>query len=445
MSQPGDSGADIPKMSSAILNSRSEVVNSLVRKIARHPLRVPARPSDPAQSEGPSVAGLFSGLSFSGFGPNRLEPASAIPRVYQVASSRTSGLRARVREEAPRRPGVYGMVDGAGELVYVGKAKCLRARLLSYFRTKSRDPKAGRILENVRAIVWEVSPNEFAALLRELELIRRWQPCHNVQGRPGRRRHVYVCLGRRPAPYAFLAPRPPATAFASFGPVPAGQRTREAVRRVNDWFRLRDCPQAQEMVFADQGELFPVTRTPGCLRHALGACLGPCAGVCTRSAYQGLVRQAAAFLAGTDPSPLRTLEAEMEAASAALVFERAAALRDKLESLRWLSDHLERLRRAREDHSCTYPVRGPNGQEQWYLIRHGRVVRVLPAPGDADERAAAAVLIEQVYQGKNARDRLLTADEVDGVLLVAAWFRRYPAERARALEPAAALRACRGS
>jgi excinuclease ABC subunit C len=390
------------------------------------------------------VAGLFSGLSFSGFGPNRLEPAAAVPRVYQVASPRTSGLRARVREEAPRRPGVYGMVDGAGELVYVGKAKCLRARLLSYFRTRSRDPKAGRILEHVRAIVWETCPDEFAALLRELELIRRWQPCHNVQGRPGRRRHVYVCLGRPPAPYAFLAPRPPATASASFGPVPAGPRAREGVRRVNDWFRLRDCPQAQEMVFADQGELFPVARTPGCLRHALGACLGPCAAACTRSAYQGQLRQAEAFLGGADLSPLRTLEAEMEAAAAALGFERAAALRDKQESLRWLSDHLERLRRAREGHSVVYPVRGHDGRERWYLIRQGRVVRALPAPTDAGERAAAAALIERVYPGKNGRDRLLTADEVDGVLLVGAWFGRYPAERARALEPAAALRACRG-
>src|SRR5207237_10230372 len=134
---------------------------------------------------------------------------------------------------------------------------------------------------------------------------------------------------------------------------------------------------------------------------ALGAGLGPCAGACTRSAYQGLVRQAAAFLGGADPSPLRTLEAEMEAASAGLVFERAAALRDKLESLRWLSDHLERLRRAREGYSVVYPVRGPDGRERWYLIRHGRVVRALPAPADAEERAAAAALIERVYQGKN--------------------------------------------
>src|SRR5262249_38389065 len=153
-----------------------------------------------------------------------------------------------------------GMVDANDELIYVGKAKCLRARLLSYFRRGSRDAKAGRIVEQARRIAWEVLPSEFAALLRELELIRRWQPRCNVQGRPGRRRYVYVCLGRRPAPYLFLAAHPPGTAMAAFGPVPAGRRAREAVRRLNDWFRLRDCPQAQEMVFAEEVELFPIAR-----------------------------------------------------------------------------------------------------------------------------------------------------------------------------------------
>src|SRR5262249_23946259 len=143
-------------------------------------------------------------------------------------------------------------------LIYVGKAKSLRARLLCYFRPQSRDPKAGRIIADTRLIAWEPAPTEFSALLRELELIRRWQPRFNVQGQPRRRRRVLVCLGRGPAPYAFLGPHATKSVLAAFGPVPAGPRAREAVRRVNDWFRLRDCPQAQEMRFSDQQELFPV-------------------------------------------------------------------------------------------------------------------------------------------------------------------------------------------
>jgi excinuclease ABC subunit C len=392
--------------------------------------------------EGFGVAGLFSELAFAGFGPNRLDPASASPPAYQVHGRRASALRQRVREECPRRPGVYGMLDANGELIYVGKAKCLRARLLTYFRPKSRDPKAGHILEHTRSLVWEGQPNEFAALLRELELICRWQPRFNVQGRPGRRRHNYVCLGRRPAPYVFLAPRPPATAFACFGPIPAGQRAREAVRRVNDWFRLRDCPKSQVMIFADEGELFPEVRPAGCLRHALGTCLGPCAAACTHTAYLQQVKATQEFLGGRDDKPLQALEREMTEAAGALVFERAAALRDKLEVLRWLRDHLERLRLAREQHSFVYPVRGETGAETWYLICHGRVAAALPAPHDEASRARTAAAVATAFHEKQARSRLLAVEEVDGVLLVAAWFRRHPEERGRTLEPADVLQRC---
>jgi excinuclease UvrABC nuclease subunit len=147
------------------------------------------------------------------------------------------------------------------------------------------------------------------------------------------------------------------------------------------------------------------------------------------------VKATQAFLAGTDDTPLQTLEREMTAAAETLVFERAAALRDKLEVLRWLRDHLERLRLAREQHSFIYPVRSENGQETWYLICHGRVAAALPAPHDEVSRARTAAAVANAFHEKQARSRLLAVEEVDGVLLVAGWFRRYPEERARTLDP----------
>jgi excinuclease ABC subunit C len=387
------------------------------------------------------VKGLFSRLAFTGFGPAALS-MEPLP-LHAVASRRASRLRDKVRRSCARRPGVYGMVDPAGELVYVGKAKCLRSRLLSYFRRHSRDPKAGRILESTRLIAWEHAPSEFAALLRELELIRRWQPRFNVHGQPQRRRRGYVCVGRPPAPYVFLATRPPSTALAVYGPVPAGPRAREAVRRVNDCYRLRDCPQTQQMVFADQAELFPLVRTPGCLRHDIGACAGPCAAACTQADYADHVRAARAFLDGDDRAPMETLEREMTAASAELAFERAAALRDKLEALRWLHEHLARLRSA-ERHSVVYPVAGHDGDDRWYLIHGGRVRAMLPAPRHSAEHRRAAAVLTEVYHGENPPGPP-SLEEIDGVLLVAAWFRRHAAERVCTLAPDAALALCDAS
>jgi excinuclease ABC subunit C len=388
------------------------------------------------------LKGLFLQLAFTGFGPSSYSVEGVAAQLYAVQGSRPSRLRAGVRRECPRRPGVYGMVDAAGELVYVGKAKCLRTRLLSYFRPKSRDEKAGRIVGAARGVVWEPAACEFAALLRELELIRRWRPRFNVQGQPRRRRRCYVCVGRKPAPYVFLAPRPPTTAFACFGPVPSGDAAREAVRRVNDWYRLRDCPQAQTMAFADQRELFPVVRSFGCLRHEIGSCLGPCAAACSRAEYAAGVRSAVRFLEGGDRSPLDVLEREMTAAAEAQAFERAAALRDKRAALEWLGKHLERVRQAGR-RSCVYVRPGRDGRCVWYLIERGRVRAVLPVPGDAASRRRAGMILEAVYRPGSRADGPFNLDEIDGMLLVDSWFRRRPEEAAHAIDAAETLAICR--
>jgi excinuclease ABC subunit C len=323
------------------------------------------------------------------------------------------------------------MVGPKGELVYVGKAKCLRSRLLGYFRPKSRDPKAGRILQHSKAIVWEYTPSEFAALLRELELIQRWRPRFNVQGQPDRRRPAYVCLGRQPAPYAFLSRQPPAGALAIFGPIPTGRRALVAVRFLNDAFRLRDCPQSQEMVFIDQAELFPMERTAGCLRFEIGTCLGPCLGTCSRKEYREQVCAAEAFLAGTDIGLLESLRSTMLEASASLAFERAAALRDKWESLRWLHERLEQVQLARKRPPLIYPVEGYGGDKRWYVIQGGTVVAALPAPQNAKEKQAAAKRMAMLLGKKRGWTQVVPANEMDGILLLATWFRRHPREKDR--------------
>jgi excinuclease ABC subunit C len=321
------------------------------------------------------------------------------------------------------------MIDLHGELVYVGKAKNLRARLLTYFRPRSRDPKAGRIINQARCLVWEPGPDEFAALHRELELIRRWRPRWNVQGQPRTGQHTYVCMGRAPAPYAFLARRPPARALARFGPVAAGHWAAEAVRRLNDWFRLRDCPQAQEMAFAEETNLFVAERVAGCLRHELGTCLGPCAAACSRDAYTAKVSAARAFLAGADQTPLMVLERAMLEASDQQQFERAAVLRDKLAALTWLHGQLERLRQAEAMGTALYPLPGQAGSCRWYLLHAGRAVAALPAPAGAPGDPAALVALAQ-NRAKAARP----ADQVAGIILLASWFRQHPQERDRLVQ-----------
>src|SRR5262249_9009272 len=153
--------------------------------------------------------------------------------------------------------------------------------------------------------------------------------------------------------------------------------------------------------------------------------LGPCAGLCSRPDYGLQVRAARAFLDSTDTALLDRLEGDMRAASAALAFERAAALRDKPDALCWLQGQLRRMRRIREKHSFIYPVNGDDGLDLWYLIHRGQVAAVLPAPRTGADYRTAARTIRAVFRKENSWPGLAPIGEMDGLLLVFGWFRRH--------------------
>jgi excinuclease ABC subunit C len=171
--------------------------------------------------------------AIDGFGEWPLAPRLAWPTSEVLLTGDRRDSRKQIRRAAPQAPGVYGMVDRDGELIYVGQSKSLRNRLLSYFAA-SAPSKAQRILGHTRRIIWETAPNELAALLRELELIRRWRPRFNVRGQPNRRRPAYLILGRGPAPYAYLAAAASKGDTAVFAPAPASRDCRRAVHALND-------------------------------------------------------------------------------------------------------------------------------------------------------------------------------------------------------------------
>jgi excinuclease ABC subunit C len=383
-----------------------------------------------------STESLFDHPDFTGFGPSRFHVDGVAPGGQSIHGRRPVQLRAGVREQAPRRPGVYAMLDPRGRLIYVGKAKCLRTRLLSYFRTASRDPKAGRIINKTRRLLWEFAGHELAALLRELELIQRHRPRYNVIGLPGLRRYCYVAIGRPDAASVYVTAEPTGKEIVLYGPLIGRGRVAAGVRRLNDAYRLRDCRANFPMHFSDQQALFDAEQAAGCLRYDLGTCLGPCGGGCSRRSYGAAVRKARAFLDGRDSSLLGRWNADMAAASAALQFEKAALIRDKLAELEWLRLRLAMLRTARHASSFVYPLAMQDGRSVWYLLHRGRVWSVISAPeSSAAIRQATATIALML---SDAGERMDMVTHVDSVLLVAAWFRKRAGEKAL-LRPAEAV------
>lgn len=340
-------------------------------------------------------------------------------------------MRAHVTSNAGERPAVYRMLSADGEVVYVGKSKRLRTRLLSYFRCAFPEEKGARILREARVIEWEYVPNEFAALLREMRLIKSLRPRYNVALKETRNL-VFVKLTRGPAPRLLVVRGASADDSASYyGPFFGSVRVAEALRELTDVLGLRDCSHDRRMQFADQGELFPVmARTPGCIRYEIRKCLGPCIAACSEREYEHRVALAREFLDGRDDGPMATLRREMEESSIRLEFERAALIRDKLSRLELLREQFLRLRYAIDTLSFVYTVKGEEGDDRLYLIRRGCVRAECPRPRTTAERRQLARLVKDIYSGE-PRSRAAAAvphHEVDEILIVSSWFRRFPDE-----------------
>lgn len=164
-------------------------------------------------------------------------------------------MHAHVKTSAENKPGVYRMVAADGEVVYVGKAKQVRTRLLSYFRAAYPDEKGARILREAHTIEWDYVPSEFAALLGELRLIKRFRPRHNVAMKRDGRNLCFIKLTGGVAPKLAVVRGPGTDDNALYyGPFLGAVRVADSLRELADVLGLRDCSLDKRMHYSDQRE-----------------------------------------------------------------------------------------------------------------------------------------------------------------------------------------------
>ncbi len=342
-------------------------------------------------------------------------------------------LRARVRAGAENRPGVYRMYGPSGEVLYVGKSIKIRTRLLSYFRA-DRGEKAAEIVGHAHRIDWEHVPSEFAALLRELELIKRFRPPYNAQLKQDSL-YCFLKVTREAAPRLLVVEQASPDRARYYGPFTGRARLREAVRELSDVLQLRDCGPATPIRFADQADLFGHAGSPLCYRGELKRCLAPCAGLCAQLEYARRAGLARRFLEGDAEEPLELLRRRMDAAAGRLQFEYAAELRDRAERLVAVQQELVALRGTIEHLSFAYHVPGYAGDDRLYLVRRGSIRAELPFPRGHAEREFAAARVRDVFSAGEPSLSSVRPHEIAQILLVARWFRLRPRELERTCAP----------
>jgi excinuclease ABC subunit C len=223
---------------------------------------------------------------------------------------------------APAGPGVYRMFDARGEVLYVGKAKSIRKRIVSYARMAGHTARIMRMIAATATIEFVSTATETEALLLEANLIKRLRPRFNVLLRDDKS-FPYILITAGETPPMIVKHRGarnrPGEYYGPFASAQAVHRTITALERA---FLIRSC---SDTVYE--------SRTRPCLLHQIKRCAAPCTGEISHGDYAELVREAKAFLSGKSRAVKEELAGEMEKASNALDFERAAVYRDRLAAL----------------------------------------------------------------------------------------------------------------
>lgn len=225
------------------------------------------------------------------------------------------------------RPGVYRMLNEAGEVIYVGKARNLKNRVGSYFRASGLTSKTLAMVNKIQDIEITVTNSETEALLLEQTLIKSYRPNYNIQMRDDKS-YPYILLTSKddyPRLGFYRGSRKRAGRF--FGPYPSANATRETLQVLQKVFKVRQC---QDSYFNN--------RSRPCLQYQIDRCTAPCVKAISTEDYAKDVHYSTLFLQGKSNALIKELTSNMEAAAAKEDFERAAVVRDQIMGLRRMQE-----------------------------------------------------------------------------------------------------------
>ncbi len=219
---------------------------------------------------------------------------------------------------APDSPGVYLMKGRNGRILYVGKAKSLKSRVSQYFHS-GVPIKTKRLVSKIHGIEFIQTSGETEALVLESSLIKQYVPHYNILLKDDKRfGYIRISTGEK-FPRISMSRRLEVGSARHYGPFTDASKLRSTLVLLKRLFGLRTCKK--------------IPKRP-CLLYQIGRCSAPCANAVTEEQYNSAVSRACAFLEGGHTEILKSLEAEMEAASQARNFEHAAAIRDQISAIR---------------------------------------------------------------------------------------------------------------
>lgn len=319
-------------------------------------------------------------------------------------------------EHLPAKPGVYLMLDGEGQVIYVGKAASLRSRVRSYFRSVKQPPKVQAMLNHIEDFEYIVTDSEVEALILECNLIKEHRPKYNISLRDDKHYPYLKITLTHDYPRLVVVRSMKKDGNRYFGPYTQVGALNDTLKLLRRLFPLRTCSDST------------LERQPRpCLNYHIARCLAPCQKKVSKEDYHEIVKEVILFLEGKQEDLLRRLKEKMEQAASELRFEKAAEYRDQIRSIEQVLAKQKIIFAGQQSYDVIAFARGMNEVcVQIFFIREGKLIGrnhyFMEGTDDLARGEIMAAFLKQYYsQAEMIPPEILLAEEPEEKELLEAW------------------------
>ena len=311
-------------------------------------------------------------------------------------------------------PGVYRMLDAQARVLYVGKARNLKARVSNYARPTGHSSRIARMISETSQMMFLTTKTETEALLLEQNLIKQLKPRYNVLLRDDKSFPNILVTTKHEFPQIKKHRGAKKEKGAYYGPFASAGAVNKSLNQLQRVFQLRNCSDA----------MFE-TRTRPCLQYQIKRCSGPCVGRISARDYQASVKDAQRFLSGKSTEIQESLASQMAQASEAMEFERAAALRDRIRAMTQVQTNQGiNPRTVSEADVIALHIEGGQACVQVFFIRAnqnwGNRDFYPRISADHSHAEVLEAFVGQFYSSKEAPRQLILSHDIENADLVSA-------------------------
>lgn len=272
--------------------------------------------------------------------------------------------------ELPKGPGVYQYFDENGVIIYIGKAKNLKNRVLSYLNKNNQLGKTRVLVSKIQDLKYIVVKSEQDALLLENNLIKQYKPKYNILLKDDKS-YPWICIKKEPFPRVFITRRMIRDGSEYFGPYTSGRFAHTLIALIKSLYKLRTCNLALNTKSICEGK-FRV-----CLEYHIGNCLGPCVSKMQENDYDEFINQIRNILKGNLSSVIDVMTCKMKEFSNTLQYEKAAEMKEALEAVKTYQSRSTIVRTTINDTDVfSYAEDDKYAYINYLRIVHGAVIQV---------------------------------------------------------------------